>query len=568
MAIMVPDLPPIEHEGNHSENAFWRALRDELSDDFYVLYSLPFLTADAVQSEVDFLVLHRELGMLNIECKGKGVFRGHNNRWYRTNPDTDRREPLDKAPAEQAVTQINGIVERLAPEATRVLGPSSGRFPLVYGWALAFPYSRRDDINLPPSLQPDIVFESDDVGNLAQRVRQAFDFYGQRHGARASTLSKSDFERFVWDGILKPFDGEATYAGQLDYERQRFVKLSERQSESIRMMLASPRIAVSGGAGTGKTVLAMHAARLLAERGDHVLVTCFNSGLAAQLQKVRDSWGELAGDVYIDNFHAICVDAAPDGALDFPDRDAPAEAQRKFWAEVAPFSLLQALEDGTYERGPWDAIIVDEAQDFYHQWWPILETGLRDDGKLAIFYDTRQSIFDHGSPVPTDGMVPFPLRVNYRNTHAICEVVAKLGRVELVPHEECPKGEPPSVYQQPGPAKTRRQVGELLDRLVDRERFRHHELAILSPHSPRNSALQAATKLGNQPIVHRPDQWMAGEGVLHCSISAFKGMEADIVILVDVDPTDERCTADHRYVAASRAKLRLHVFEKGNWLEG
>lgn len=570
MAIVVPNLPPVERGAPESENDFWRALKDELSDDFYVIHSLPFMTADAEQGEVDFLVLHRELGMLNIECKGKGVRRGPNNLWYRKGPG-GRREPMKKSPSEQAMDQIKGIVKRLAPEAARVLGPISGEFPLVFGWALAFPYSRRDEVNVPPGLQPEIVFEATDVGNLAERVREAFDFYGARHGARSSTLSKHDFERFIWEGILKSFDGEGTFAGQLDYERQRFVKLSNQQAEIIRSMLASPRIAVSGGAGTGKTVLAMHAARLLAQRGDNVLVTCFNSGLATQLQKVRDSWGELAGRVHIDNFHAICVDAAPKGSLSFPKKGAPLDEHRKFWAEVAPFSLLQALEAGTYEHGPWDAIIVDEAQDFYHEWWPILKTGLRDTGgaenaKFAVFYDQRQSIFDHGSPVPTDGMVPYPLRVNYRNTHAICEVVAELGDVELVPHGECPKGEAPSVYQQPGPAKTRRRVGDLLDRLVDRERFRHSELAILSPHSPRNSSLKSAQTLGNQPIVHRAEQWMAGEGVLHCSISAFKGMEADIVILVDVDPEDERCTADHRYVAASRAKLRLHVFEKGNWM--
>ncbi|MFW6058283.1 MAG: nuclease-related domain-containing protein, partial [Persicimonas sp.] len=98
---MVPDVPPIELDGTHSENDFWRALRDELGDEFYVLHGLPFLTKDAVQGEVDFLVLHRELGMLNIECKGDGVFRGHNGQWYRIQPD-DRHEPLKKTPSQQA----------------------------------------------------------------------------------------------------------------------------------------------------------------------------------------------------------------------------------------------------------------------------------------------------------------------------------------------------------------------------------------------------------------------------------------------------------------------------------
>ena len=564
MAIAVPDLPPIERGGTHSENDFWWALREKLPDDYYVLYGLPFLTRDAVQGEVDFLVFHRTLGMLNIECKGKGVFRDHNGQWVRTNP-SGKLTRLTKTPTEQAMGQIQGIVDRLSGEARRLLGDFDGRFPMVFGWALAFPYAREDELNLPPGLQPEIVFDSRDVEKLAERVREAYDFYGKRHRRWASEFSQEKLDRFVWDGILRPFTGEETFAGKLDYERQRFVTLSEDQGEAIRGLLGNRKLAVSGGAGTGKTILAMHAARLLAERGENVLVTCFNSGLADHLKKVRQRWGELDGEVYVDNFHAICVEAAGAKNLDFPDHNASQETHRKFWAEEAPFALLQALTDGTYDRGPWDAIVVDEAQDFYHEWWSILRTGLKEGGRVAIFYDSRQSIFEHGSPVPTDGMFRLDLDVNYRNTRAICEVVNELGRVDLRPHRDCPPGEVPSVYEQPGPSKMRRKVGELLDHLIDTGRCTPRQIAILSPRSPGNSSLKAAEQLGDQSIVHDTPGWMSGDGILHSSISGFKGMEADVIILIDIDPDNERCTADYRYVAASRARHRLHVFQKGNW---
>lgn len=143
------------------------------------------------------------------------------------------------------------------------------------------------------------------------------------------------------------------------------------------------------------------------------------------------------------------------------------DEQRRFWAEDAPFSLLQALENGSYDRGGWDAIIVDEAQDFFQEWWTILQTGLRDEGTLSVFFDARQSIFDHGSPVPTDHMAHFPLRTNFWNTKEICQVVAKLGDIDLRPHRDCPEGEAPTVYQQPGPSKTQRKVGELIELLAD-----------------------------------------------------------------------------------------------------
>lgn len=35
--------------------------------------------------------------------------------------------------------------------------------------------------------------------------------------------------------------------------------------------------------------------------------------------------------------------------------------------------------------------------------------------------------------------------------------------------------------------------------------------------------LEAKRELGRQPVVYRAEDWMADKGVLHCSMSAFKG---------------------------------------------
>lgn len=56
--------------------------------------------------------------------------------------------------------------------------------------------------------------------------------------------------------------------------------------------------------------------------------------------------------------------------------------------------------------------------------------------------------------------------------------------------------------------------------------------------------------------------------LLHTTIPTFKGLESDVMILADIDPRDERCSLNARYVAASRARLVLHVWAKGNWMEG
>lgn len=51
-------------------------------------------------------------------------------------------------------------------------------------------------------------------------------------------------------------------------------------------------------------------------------------------------------------------------------------------------------------------------------------------------------------------------------------------------------------------------------------------------------------------------------GILHATISGFKGLESDAVILADLDPEDPRCSPADLYVTASRAKDVLHQVGK------
>jgi hypothetical protein len=567
MATMVPDEPPITDGGSErSENLLYEELESQLPDDFVVYHGLPYLTHSGRQGEVDFLIFHPEHGLLNLECKGSGVHRRPSGKWYRNQPG-GAPQKMRRTPTEQARDQIESIVELLAPRIEKVNGYFPGKFPVLYAWALAFPKTRRSGINPPTSLHDELLVDAQDLSNLHDKILEAYAFHARKMKGSPKSLSREEFDNIRFGVLQQAVDLGANLGGEIENERRRFVELSERQLELARSMMVNRRLAVSGGAGTGKTLMAMHGARLMAEEGKDVLVTCFNAALAEHLRQARRRWPEVAGEVHIDNFHSICgeVNDARGIDLHIPPRDAPQEEQNSFWAETFTLPFFEALDSGDYERAPWDAIIVDEAQDFYHEWWDILEAGLREDGKLIAFHDQRQSLFDHGCEVP-DFPAQFRLQQNYRNTKEICRKVGELTDVELRPHDDCPVGEPPVVYQQPGPTKTRRKVGEFLDKLVDRENVEPAEIAILTPHRPENSALEGATELGGQPIVHETDEWFAGEGILHTTIAAFKGMEAAVVILVDVDPDDERCGVNARYVAASRAKHRLHVYENGHWL--
>ena len=89
-------------------------------------------------------------------------------------------------------------------------------------------------------------------------------------------------------------------------------------------------------------------------------------------------------------------------------------------------------------------------------------------------------------------------------------------------------------------------------------------IVVLTPRSRPNSLLSGREQLGGVPLASTAEE---GSGrLLHTTISSFKGLEADVVILADIDPSDARCGRRVRYVAASRARHRLFVLTRGDWM--
>lgn len=564
MAIMIPDEPPTKRGSVFSENEFWTELKHQLSDDFYVYHSLPYLTAKSRQGEVDFLVLHPKWGMLVIECKGRGIARGENGKWYREY--RGKRQNI-RPPMEQAAAQIRAVVQGLREPVERALGISGSRpFPVVYGWALAFPLAQRGDINLPLDLQPEVLIDSRDIAQgLEEKVVEAFKFHARKI-ANPPMLDRDEFS-VLRTIVCPPMQLKETLAGEIDLNKRALKRLSDSQFTVMRGLINQRRFQVRGGAGTGKTVLILHGARLLAEDGKRVLITCFNIKLAEYIARTVNGWSRLAGKVDVYYFHQLCELASEDlgGVLHYPGSESTNEEVAKFWQETAPGVLAQAAEQGELSVGPWDAVFVDEAQDFARHWWDILESYcLKDEtSQMGIFYDEGQSIFAHGAALPEWGGA-FQLVENYRNTRSICESLQQLYDLPMEPHNEALPGVKPRVFEQGDDETTRQVLGRLLNKLINEENIRRSQIAILTPNSPANSSLGGADEIGGQPIIFDLNQW--GQGVLHSTISGFKGLEADIVIMADIDPSNPRCSPEDRYAGASRAKYRLFIFQKADWL--
>ncbi len=564
---MVPPTFTGSGGGATAERALFDALQRRLDDDFFVYHQLSYVTGGAEEGEVDFLVVHRQLGLLAVECKGEGVKRGADGRWIRIESGGVQR-PLRESPFDQVQRHIKQLVRELGGRLGVVLPGFEGRLPMFHGHALAFPLVRVGAVNLPLDVNRTIVFDAEDLAEIGERVRGAFDFWRGQLGPR-TPFDPKQFKRFRKHVLQPRLHLAPSLGAQVDLERQDLVRLTEDQLLVTRGLTVNPRFSVRGGAGTGKTVVALEMVRALAAQGEDVLMLCFNEALAEHLRASSQAWADTPGRVRVAHFHELCLEAfdllGQPRAIPTTAAGASPSDVARYWNEEAPLKLMEALDAGKMPR--WDALIVDEGQDFATDWWSILDDCLRqgDQGRLIVFHDPGQDIFDRQATLPDLGF-EFPLCLNFRNPRRIGEALQELSGCDTQPHPRCPDGEPPTVVAQAGAASARSRLSGLVRELVADRGLRPEQITVLTPHSRRNSLLADQTELGGHPLAADPHD-RAG-AVLHTTIGKFKGLEADVVILADIDPTDPRCDVSARYVAASRARHRLYVFAKGDWMEG
>src|ERR1019366_9643416 len=141
-------------------------------------------------------------------------------------------------------------------------------------------------------------------------------------------------------------------------------RLMPEQAALLQVTRLLPRVEVRGGAGSGKTVMALTQARELTQgrsgdRGQRVALLCYSRGLAAYFKRVVARWPRNQRPAFVGGFAELGRRwGAPDGSREDPD----------FWERRLP-ALMKDLAAGLADGKRFDSVIVDEAQDFADSWW-------------------------------------------------------------------------------------------------------------------------------------------------------------------------------------------------------
>lgn len=552
MARLFPKIHPSKIE-NSGERQMAQALVTQLLNQVEVFHSFNWLGTNRhgtlVEGECDFVVLDPANGLLFIEVKGGTLeFDPKKMEWLRVLPSGQHRV-INKDPFAQAQRSMHEILDRVL----KTIPLGGERLPFTYGYAVAFPDCHYTG-SLPASIVPDLVLDAVKCRDLQTSLQRVFDRFRRQPNPELS----SQHVESIREALYPKFSLVPVTWCKIEDQEERLCRLTAEQERALNLLAINPKLAIQGVAGSGKTILALSKAQAATRDGMRTLFLCYNRPLKDWiLQTIPDSFVD---SLVIDTYHGLVYDFCRQASVPF--KTASNLRNTEFWTSEAPERLMEACDLLGLER-KFDAVIVDEGQDFHSLWWTSLEGVFRDPGNKGcyyVFFDPNQNLYVDHPDIPGELGKAYSLQFNCRNTARIAEHCAALVKVPNQVHEGAPQGDEPEMVL----ARTLRDgFGEAGKRvrllcMPSAGRLKASQVAVLAPGS---SEREWPKDFQTIPITRDFDQWRKNKGVLLTSWTRFKGLEADAIIILETPIADGGRENANRYVARSRAKHLLTIIQ-------
>ena len=536
-ARMIPSLGPAEHDDRSREGEIYYAL-SRLPEGFTVIHSyklLEVVDGSAIeQKEADFVVFNRRLGILVIEAKAGRVRCEHGEWVYASGGAMKHGGPYRQA--DNMKWKIFSRFGELGMESLR------DRCKLTHAvWLPSLGGHELGFIDYSPESSREITLCKSDLNDPTAQITRIMQM---EVGARETRLSETEADEILKKVLLPEFDVVPTNSIDYKYNDFVFARLLESQARVLNFLRDQKTAVVNGAAGTGKTLIAIERAKQAAHNG-RVLFLCFNSLLKEDISRKCKDVPDI--DVYTISGYACKACNSPK-----PDY----------------LNLSETLMEnpGAF---PYDHIVIDEGQDFglkdiedamvLETLHSIVES--RPNSTMYLFYDKRQ--FVQGSTMPDflmDADCKLTLYVNCRNTEPIAKSSLRAlkeadgGKLKTISN----LGAPPLMF-----------VSNCRER---QEAFIDNQICLLKDSGIDDIVVITCKTIGGSNFsgcfTGNPDayRWKNQKVPVH-TVRKFKGLEAEAVILVDVDQTLwESPSVNYEpdpgtlfYTAASRAKHELRI---------
>ena len=527
MAIMIPNRPHA-FAPSSLEGIMFAGL-EKLPDDYYVFHSLRISTVvdnTFHESETDFVVFNKRLGILCLEAKA-GQIQYKDGYWL-----YGSGEPMHNGgPFNQAASNKWKLIKYF----------ENHRFASIldkckFLHAVWFPSITEDKVRtmiLPTESDRALIMTQEALLNPEPYIEKIF--RTELPGGKETNLSDNDFNRILREILCPQFNVFPSVTFEADLKKIVFHRLLQEQSGILNFLSEQKTAVINGAAGTGKTMIAVEKAQRHAMAGEKVLFLCYNSQLKNYLS---ENYPHESIDYYTISGYAckLC------------DSTVPKYDKME--------SILEEMY--IYDTFPYMHVIIDEGQDFGIEDMEeanvveLLKTIIVDrkpeTASFYIFYDKLQLVQASQAPKYIDEAdCKLTLYRNCRNTENIATTsLAPITERKPKLIDGCVKGAPAKLHFCSNSDAVQEKLNLLLDTLKGQG---VKDIIILTCKTETTSILSNVIINGVYRNKYR-----------FSTCRKFKGLEADAVILVDVDSeTFEDNNTLIYYVGTSRARLWLDI---------
>ena len=521
-----------------------RQLSKQLPANWFVICNVSWAIRNEIgyvrDGQADFVVLAPELGLAVVEVKGSFSVRvGDDGKWYRrvlSRSEGDSEALIKEPPPEQANRNMHTLVNILKNELFSI--PHS-QFPGLYAFLVAYPNGVVEGSS--DMYDSSTIITKKNLHRLGGAIKKALK-------ARGNESLGKKFTQEIAENAVKILTNQRFRVASVDTEliatedEESIDELTRLQFAALRGAFELPRVAISGPAGSGKTLLAIWKLSALIEEGKRAIYVCFNKSLSKSLST---RYPELSSAIFsVDSLFWSLVD------------DHSERSNNEFYSDILPNRVMDARAKFTSENF-YDAIIIDEGQDFGDNRVIALYQLLMNsaDSQWLYFSDNNQDLYGHGSHEALGAEVFFRLYHNCRNTERINAATNKVCSSDVKPMPGLPSGEIPRINVCKGNLMAK-EAWALINDISP-----NGGAVIISPYKYEKSCMNGFNQAHGLTLTEDINMLGEPDFVFYSTIKSFKGLEARHVVFVDADQPNlsPALTDESLYVAFTRATARLDI---------
>lgn len=537
--MIFPEFFPEDRKNELAELKAFEQLK-RVSEEYDIFYSRKFISdglGKKPEYEVDFIISIPEEAIICLEVKGGLIsYSGIEDKW------TQNGRTMSKRPDAQSTSASHSLAHTFSD---LIAG-------MPVGWALCFPdCDLANNKQLPSSIASEQIIDQLNLLHIDQSLPLLFDFLKKQYPTRTG-VRKWQYEKFKTQ-LLRGLGFVQVLSSKIKYDEERFIQLTNHQLDLFKRVAINKNILTRGPAGSGKTIVAKTLAQDFLNNDKKVLFLCFNRTLA---NKVRYEFDKYDDKIEVTTFHSLARRVIEKFDSNWWGENKSNDAD-EFWNLDIPVKLEECL---SFVEERYDVLIIDEGQDFKELWFELIFKLIKPDGHKLIFLDEMQNIFGHYTSIPEKDFIRYSLPENCRNTKNIVNHLSNHLNQDIKSFVNAPIGEEVIVKSFKNQIEEQKYLLDEIKSLTKNHSIESNQILILLNSAKADSCIQDTLKAGVFPFQSVDNKGrLQKDTINYTTINTYKGLEADIVFVLDIHLILEENKLEKLYTEASRARHKLYL---------